>query len=736
MATIHITCLDVDDYSHEDALELDIRENETVGNLKEKIKNKLGSDDAKSFEVLKVNSSYIDINEKLAILEDDYSISIKKVFEGGELIATEKVSESFGTGKNYIIIIKQRTPRITFKRCIDERNLVPGDKLIYEDNNKFLEGEIVIESNKLQIRCIKDGVEHNLGSFSKFIKLAIFPSVIGSKNWKNLWIELHEPKENLNWFNFRRRILSDRYNRDFEDATNRMSLLNIKSLKEDTLHDSVTPSRQTEDTTKVNTKGNVFVEPLIKMENDETDVAYNNIRLGVPNVSINNSVKHVSDFFSVNGDFSHGISDNTHDNIDQIYNLLVEKKSEIDNILKSQPVYFIGPCFHEFNDFPSITCWATKSLSSEILEQLGELFDQKFRVVSQMMETTDNGSSDNMASEGTSGDSTNNKKTSESKDFERRKNNKDDEEKDGDSHGNGDDNNEKYGPNTNSKKKRFINISSISFADHGTNSQEFTINVEFHAKIDHDEDSGARRLSIHINVTGCKLSKLLSQNCDQLSQLGYGYSLETVKIGISPTKVDGNRKELFVEKAFYPKEKDLKVTITEAKDKQVVGEVGTSSKLGIQGKISNNNTVNYDEMQLRTFGGHTNGTHWVYEKKSNNILHSFAPGLHSCEWLLMENMHGFRVKITQVLCFEFTDTWANLFRKPKLVKCPKISHTLEIIFNNLEDFNEKFARLQYFHRGADDIIHDVKKNIMPNPTKTESDIINIERSLVDENQKD
>lgn len=217
MATIHITCLDVDDYSHEDALELDIREYETIGNLKEKIKNsKLGFDNAKNFEVLKVNSSYNEINEKLAFLEDNYSINTKNVLGGEELIASKKISDAFDVGKKYIIIIEPRIPRFTFKRCIDEKNLVLGDKVSYKDKNKFLEGEIVNVSNKLQIRCIKDCVEHVLDSFSKFIKLAISPSHIGSGNWKNLWIEFQVSKEKLKWNDFRHRMLFGHYSRDFE----------------------------------------------------------------------------------------------------------------------------------------------------------------------------------------------------------------------------------------------------------------------------------------------------------------------------------------------------------------------------------------------------------------------------------------------------------------------------------------------------------------------------------------
>jgi hypothetical protein len=87
---------------------------------------------------------------------------------------------------------------------------VPGDKVIYKYGNGCLEGQIINKSNNLQqIRCIKDRQEFDLSSFAKFIKLAIAPCDITSKNWKNLWIELYESKERLIWRDFRHRVLNE-----------------------------------------------------------------------------------------------------------------------------------------------------------------------------------------------------------------------------------------------------------------------------------------------------------------------------------------------------------------------------------------------------------------------------------------------------------------------------------------------------------------------------------------------
>jgi hypothetical protein len=65
------------------------------------------------------------------------------------------------------------------------------------------------------------------------------------------------------------------------------------------------------------------------------------------------------------------------------------------------------------------------------------------------------------------------------------------------------------------------------------------------------------------------------------------------------------------------------------------------------------------------------------------------------------------VKITQVLRFNFTTVGTlkkTVKPKLKLVKCPKIAHVLEMNFNNLEDFNEKFTTLDRFHCGIEDLI--------------------------------
>ena len=69
-------------------------------------------------------------------------------------------------------------------------------------------------------------------------------------------------------------------------------------------------------------------------------------------------------------------------------------------------------------------------------------------------------------------------------------------------------------------------------------------------------------------------------------------------------------------------------------------------------------------------------------------------------------MCGFHITVTQMLCFKLTGIISGISRitKSKLIKCPKIAHTLKLTFNELEDFNKKFATLDYYHSAVEDLI--------------------------------
>lgn len=87
------------------------------------------------------------------------------------------------------------------------------------------------------------------------------------------------------------------------------------------------------------------------------------------------------------------------------------------------------------------------------------------------------------------------------------------------------------------------------------------------------------------------------------------------------------------------------------------------------------------------------------------------------------------VKITQVLYFNFTaigNYKKTVNSKLKLVKCPKIVHTLEMKFNDLENFNEKFTALGHLHCGVEDLIID---NMPDKTIKTNFGISSIETKI-------
>jgi hypothetical protein len=203
MVTRCVSCFVLDDYSSEEAIKIKIDENETIYNLMKIIKKKTCLENAK---FLKVALSFDTLSNKLAFLEANPSANITDVLNGEELIASETtIFDYFDNIDCYIVIVPPF--QFTFKKCIDEKILVPGDKMIYVYTNGRLIGDITAT---YKIRCYEDNKEYFLDSFSKFIKLAISPyNTIISWNWKNLVIELHLEENMLVWRDFRRRVLND-----------------------------------------------------------------------------------------------------------------------------------------------------------------------------------------------------------------------------------------------------------------------------------------------------------------------------------------------------------------------------------------------------------------------------------------------------------------------------------------------------------------------------------------------
>ncbi|CAI2192273.1 17424_t:CDS:2, partial [Funneliformis geosporum] len=289
--------------------------------------------------------------------------------------------------------------------------------------------------------------------------------------------------------------------------------------------------------------------------------------------------------------------------------------------------------------------------------------------------------------------------------------------------------------NSDIKGRKVIKVSSGVSVECEGHFQRFTIRVHFHANIHNDDDSN-RMLFIDADITECRAGALLNQNWKQLSSFGRGYFLESATISFSPiTDATNNRSALYEREYYFPKVKNHIVKSLVGTEKQGNLDLGTSSKVGFLMKKSESTKTMSDEWHLKTWGCGTTGDHWMYKRRSTDQILEIEPRNHISKWLICEKICGFRVIITQVLHFNFTVAGALnkvVDFKPKLVMCPKVSHTLEIDFNGLEDFNEKFMSLERFRR-SEDLILTVNNNTCTNVTdKTDSGFVNIERSFYNE----
>ncbi|CAG8622227.1 2037_t:CDS:2, partial [Rhizophagus irregularis] len=84
------------------------------------------------------NLSLDKLSDKQILIESKSFVNIKTFLGGEELPLTKLISECFDTRK-YYIVIDPPSDHITFKKCVNEKKLVVGDKIIYNDNNICLE---------------------------------------------------------------------------------------------------------------------------------------------------------------------------------------------------------------------------------------------------------------------------------------------------------------------------------------------------------------------------------------------------------------------------------------------------------------------------------------------------------------------------------------------------------------------------------------------------------------------
>ncbi|RGB40247.1 hypothetical protein C1646_663973 [Rhizophagus diaphanus] len=306
---------------------------------------------------------------------------------------------------------------------------------------------------------------------------------------------------------------------------------------------------------------------------------------------------------------------------------------------------------------PSITCWVTSYIKPSILEQLEEIFNYEHIAESEVIEVVE-------PIDGIVLSSDHNTVTERGHDGNDAGRSGDDRSDGGRSGGDNSGDDDKY-----------ISVSSVAHVGTKDHIQTLDTRTHFHAKIDQID----QKFFINVDVT-CGLNEMLSTKWKQLAQEGYGYSLESLRIEIVPIASENYRGALIWEDCLFPEE--IVTTIS-------------------------------DEWKLRIAGTCATGYIWHYELKSDDPKLEFRAGSHICGGrIVSEKLCGFRVRVTEILRFKFT----SYIPKPsryRFMKCPKIAHVLEMTFNDLKDFNKKFATLGCYTGDVDEdtfLVSDMSHN--------------------------
>ncbi|CAG8813426.1 12302_t:CDS:1, partial [Racocetra fulgida] len=134
------------------------------------------------------------------------------------------------------------------------------------------------------------------------------------------------------------------------------------------------------------------------------------------------------------------------------------------------------------------------------------------------------------------------------------------------------------------------------------------------------------------------------------------------------------------------------------------GFTATIDTTGINSNARKNESINVPvskwNMDITTCP--TKGVQWSYSFNAKDFYKAGAHRktinlqLHSGCWYPTRKMKGFYITIVQVLRCELKPK-PNVFSfktKPEIIKkCPQIVHTLKISFNDITNFNDKFAEL-------------------------------------------
>ncbi|CAG8735785.1 31212_t:CDS:2 [Gigaspora margarita] len=439
-----------------------------------------------------------------------------------------------------------------------------------------------------------------------------------------------------------------------------------------------------------------------------------NIELTNPVITINKDSKskirnnlYCTDFISVQSAIYQGTSATSHNLIEQLFSLLSEKKEKIYEILNSQdsqPVYAVGPDFQQGYSVPCIACWVTEPLNISIVEKLSALFDHKFEIVDHVLEIRD----ENM--------------DSAIMQNEPLKDNQDNMSECGNE-------------NISATNGSFISVRSVAMAKREEFFQDFEIHIKLKAKINTNNI-----LEFIIDLFHCGVGDMLNKN-DWSLQGFVGFYLDSLIIEVSPLPDNKEgRLDLFTLTNGYnplpPRQENSEVSKgyeTNAGLQASFFPPGFSANCSVTN--SHNRMATRDEWKMRMPSSAKTGVKWIYEFQGNDVNRG-CPNrqLHSGRWYPNEAMTGFRIGIKQILRCRPKFRYIKL---PEIFrKCPQITHTLEVSFNNITNFNEGFNELKvryteqqeiYVNFNGSDISKAAKSEIQTEDVPNQKEFISLNR---------
>ncbi|CAI2187920.1 17511_t:CDS:2, partial [Funneliformis geosporum] len=461
----------------------------------------------------------------------------------------------------------------------------------------------------------------------------------------------------------------------------------------------------------VNTNGELAkIQAINHISSVETN-PFNYIQLNRPTVNIrsgdglkvccNSNFRDDSEFISIKATISPGISATSYIEIEKLQKLLINRKDDIDDLLKLQTVYAIGIDFQNDSIRPCISCWVAKPLDISILEGLEAMFENQYEAIYQISipDQSDiklSSNSDNLIEEFGNINLSKNYLPNDEENLKKEQESVKKEEID------------------KSNEKDFITIISdaiVTTVDQKYN-QRFAINTHLRAKF------SPPILEYEFDIYQCTTGQMLSKNLP-FYRRGHGYFLDSVDVHVSP--IPYKPEDQNVEKInlfsllgnLYPQQLNRNVEISNGRETNFEGQIGVSGQIpnisakgGV--KYVTNTKYTSDEWTMNYCSDHHTGNIWNYRYVANKLdkdgdcRTSYKPGYHSAKWRTKETMRGFCITITQVVRYRIT-LWGKIKQNPELIKCPIIAHNLEIVFNNFKDFNSNFAKLAGSNEGTYDI---------------------------------